>query len=676
MVQKTALLIRFEAESLDPIWSNTVTKVSGSEPRQTLEKLAWKICANDRLPIAIDEADRTQLEQAISDGILLENEQGLQFADESTMVSAAAQHVLREQGTQLQSSPIACFEALHEIWRDEIGKPGAVSGHVLAALHNAGRLDAFVWGRHAIEGGVNVFNVLHIVKGALAQFEYAHAEAINEFFAGHHEQVKNDLAGNVLYSELPAWLAQHPGLAHELKQLHEAKPQEHSATLYGCALHGLILHDFSNGFALTLSAVRASDSLLAGPGLHILGLVDYRGAGHGEAIEHVVLECKQILRTAGHPLQGTAVGTLARLVNLDEKTIVELLFEAARGETPEALYRLSEFLFREQKAVLNRDWFWPLLLQLAATKAEHSGILQNIDMILMSWVADPARESRALEFLNAWIARQPSQTLSKTGLEKHFPSTFHELARRPGLVNKALTGWLLEDDTRYPLIAQKAVSHLRAKRVTTLSLDSILIDKLKANEIRFLLRRILGYIIGDEPQIRLVFSLVHIPNAKERTFPWVAGVLRDQVGYDYPHQTIEFLNDRARAQDASDDIKALCNDIAAALQAQLDALDALPRLKEFRPPSSKMRRFVKERGKQMNKAINEASKHSIFRELASNVVLKAGPRTFQSINGGYTEPMELKEMSHSIALPRSEVCDPAGAARERVLHRMAKRDTP
>jgi hypothetical protein len=211
--------------------------------------------------------------------------------------------------------------------------------------------------------------------------------------------------------------------------------------------------------------------------------------------------------------------------------------------------------------------------------------------------------------------------------------------------------------------------------VTSLALDPTLIDELDQNGIRFLLRRILGYIIGDEVQIRLVFSLVRTRNGKERTFQWVGTVLRDQVGYDYPGQTIEFLKERQSAKDESDDVNSFCGDIAATLQAQLDALDALPRLKEFRPASSKVRRFAKERRKQMNKAFDEASKDSIWRRLASNVMLKAGRRTFQTINGRYTEPMELKGISHTMALPRSEIADPAGAARERFLYRAAKRDS-
>jgi hypothetical protein len=461
-----------------------------------------------------------------------------------------------------------------------------------------------------------------------------------------------------------------------LKLQHEAAPQERTASLYGCALHGLILSDFTLGFELVFAVAHKTSPVIGGPALHILGLVDYTDPAHRDALNRVIDHCAQIVRTPGHSQIGVAVGTLGRLIATDEKRVVELLGEAAKTESPEALYQISEVLWRGQKELSSKDWFWPLLLQLTAVRPDHGGILRNIDFILMGWIRTPERQSRALEFLDAWIGKQAGESLRNAGLEKHFSSTFHNLQTQPELLGKALTAWLLNDDPRYPLIAQKAVSQLRVDGVSTIGLHPELIDELKPNEIRFLLRRILGYVFGDEVQIRLVFALVHTRGAKERTFAWVKTVLQDQVGYDYPWQTIEFLEERQRAQDEPEEVRALCAEIASGIKAYVDALDALPRLKEFQASSTKVRRFAKERRKQMNKAFDEANKRSIWRQIASNVTLKAGRRTFQSINGNYTEPMELKSMSHAMALPRREISDPAGAARERLLYRSATRDTP
>jgi hypothetical protein len=619
---------------------------------------------------------RVELELALRDGVVVEDEKGLRFASERTMVQAAAQYIVQTEAPLFTSTPKACFERLDELCGKEIGKEDMVSGHVLVLLHNAGELDAYSWGRQAIEAGVGVFDVLNVLQGAVLYFENAHAQSIFEFFAGHYERVKNDGARGLLYPNLQAWFAQHPDVACEVKRLHVEQPEERSESLYGCSLHGLILHDFQAGFALLAAASKSPKPTMAGPAVQVLGLVDYSDPSRREALSEVIQVCTTIVRTPGHLLLGIAVRTLSRLVTLDEKLIVGLLDEVGKTAAPEALYALSEFLWREEKSVGGKDWFWPLVLHLTSATTQHKGILSNLDMMFMGWMRVPVKRERALEFMNDWISKQPSDAFKPGGLEVCFSSTVHRLAEQPVAFSRALTEWLLKDDIRYPLVAQKLVSRLRTEGAISLELNPAIIDELTQDEIRLLLRRILGYIIGDEVQIPLVFSLVRTRDAKERTFEFVASVLQDEVGYDYPYQTIEYLKERRSAENESEETKSLCGQIVTELQGRLEALDGLPHLKEFRPSSVKTHRFLKERQRQMNEAIDEASKDSIWRQFATNIPLKAGRRTFQTINGRYTAPMELKGMSHSIALPRSEITDPAGAARKRLLLRKATKGSP
>lgn len=353
-----------------------------------------------------------------------------------------------------------------------------------------------------------------------------------------------------------------------------------------------------------------------------------------------------------------------------------LLEEAAQLGAPHALYPLSVLLWTEDKALRDKPWFLPLLMRLTAARAEHGGILRNIDFVLMGWVRDPKLLPRAMDFINAWIANQPADAFKQVGIADAFSSTIHRIAEIPGALNQMLTSWLLNDDQRYPFLASKLISRLRTEGLTSIALDSAMLDSLNEPGIRFLLRRMMGYLSGDEILIRLVFSLAHTRDAKTRTFGFIRSAYRQHVGYDYPHQTIEYLTVRSGDDRETEDVRRLADEIAKMLQGQLDAADALPILKEFMPSSEKSKRFAKERRRQMNEAFEEASKGSIWTQLATNIPLKAGRRTFQTIQGRYTDPMELKSMSHSVALPRSEIFDPAGSARERLLMRRAKRDEP
>ncbi len=327
-----------------------------------LGALAWRICTDEkRAPVLVNKpGERSALQPALGDGRLLEDDRGVRFADEHAMVLAATEHFLRMEADRLLASPRPCFERLHDVFRREIGKQHRVSGCVLAELHNAGRLDGFAWGRQAIEAGVGVFDVLHVMEGAVPLFNAACAQEIYDFVAGHYERVKNGLAGGILYVKLPPWLAKLPDIALALQQMHEASPQERSASLYACALHGLILHRFDEGFALALEAARSPMPMVSGPALHMLGLVDYANPPYFEALKQVIELCAGIVRTPGHAQLEIATRTLGHLLPVAETRIAPLLEEAAKIGALEALYALSEALFRVQEALRDREWFWPL----------------------------------------------------------------------------------------------------------------------------------------------------------------------------------------------------------------------------------------------------------------------------------------------------------------------------
>jgi len=645
------------------------------DAHSALDALAWRICADEnRIPVLLENAEeRATLECHLATGALLEDERGVRFSDEGTLVAAATKHLLSTKGDHLLSSPTACFEQLDDVFALEIGKQHRVSACALAELHNTGRISGFVWARQAIEGGVGCFNVLHVMEGAVSLFNTCAAQDIYEFFTAHYDQVKNDLAGSIVYVKLSPWLGRFPEIAHTLKRIYEASPNEKGASLYACALHGLVLNCFDDGFDLALGAARSANPMVSGPALHMLGLVGYEKPPHPKALEQVIDFCAEIVRTAGHAQLEVATRTLGRLLPTAETRVSVLLEQAAQTEVPAVLYALSEALWRTQEELRDRAWFWPLYLRLAAAKAEHKGTLNNIDLVLMGWIRKPERQEKVLEFLNRWISRQPHEVIRDAPLEKLFDATLHHLSGQPQLLNRAITAWLLNDDRRYPMVAFRVISRLPEPTLKSLAVDVATIDNLQSNEIRFLVRRILGFIVGDEPQIRLLFSLVRTRDSKTRTLGFVKGALQDHIGQDFPQQTLNYLRER-QVDEVSSDVKILCSEVVSVLESRLAALDALPDLKELAPSFAKIHRFAKERAKQMGKAFDDASKESIFRQLTTHVVLKAGRRTFQSQDNRYTEPMELKGISHTIALPLSEIFDPTGAARNRYLFKLATKD--
>jgi hypothetical protein len=297
-------------------------------------------------------------------------------------------------------------------------------------------------------------------------------------------------------------------------------------------------------------------------------------------------------------------------------------------------------------------------------------------MVLMDWLPQDALQGAVVKFLAMWICSQDGKDIEAGALEAGFSHSVGGITDRRELLSETVTRWLVEDDRRFPLAAYTLVSHMRVHRKGPITLAQTVLDGLTNNELRFLIRRILSYLVGDEMLIPLVFSLVYTRDARDRTFGFVRQVLVSHVGYDYPTQTVEYLRTQHEVPGHGDDIRQLCSDVIGQIESRTAVLDKLPNIKELRSEFAKVRRFKKERSRQMNESYEAASKKSIWRQLATHIPLKAGRRTFQVIGNRYTDPTELKEYSHSVALPCSEITDPAGAARERLLFRKAKREDP
>ena len=644
-------------------------------PKKPLvDALAWQIWSAKAAAVRVaDPERRSGLDSALRTGILIEDESGIKFSDQSAMIEAAARHLVSSELTDLTDSPQRCFERLSAVQVEETGT-GSVSGHVLALLHNSGQIDAFSWGQQALDAGSNYFAVLEIFEGAIPHFSSASPKSIISF-ASHHELVKNNFGGGKLFRNLDQWFSVRPEIAKGIKELHLKDKQGNSANIYRSALQGLVLNDFSSGFNLLIEATKSEEPLVSSPAIHALGLIDFGDASRSFALAEAVEVCRDVIAHRSDASLAAAVGTLCSLLVFDERIAV-LLIQAARTGVPEALYRLSEFLLRNAKTYHGREWFGSLLRSLTVANLQHKGILSNVDMLLMDCIDEDSRTAEVVEFLSGWICNQNLQDLHAGAVEGAFPNTVSKIRQKSNLLSLILTTWLLKDDLRFPLAVNKLLPYLQARFPGTLHLDRVTVDGLSSNELRFLVRRLLGFLTGDEILIPLVFSLVYTRDASRRTLGLMANVFVNQIGYDYPSRTIEYLIAQQNLPDNGKEVKELCRQIISNLESHLGSLRDLPNLKELRPQFFKVRRFQKERHRQMNEAFEDASKDSFWRKIATHIPLKAGRRTFQMIRNRYTDPIELKAVSHSATIPTSAITDPVGEGRQRALFRRANRLDP
>jgi hypothetical protein len=136
--------------------------------------------------------------------------------------------------------------------------------------------------------------------------------------------------------------------------------------------------------------------------------------------------------------------------------------------------------------------------------------------------------------------------------------------------------------------------------------------------------------------------------------------LVDEIGYDYPYSTIETLK-VAEASEQRQEYKTFYSNAIEAIGNQLKPLDALPHLVELSPLPNLQRQFAKARSKQMERVMQGERKKSIIRQILTEVPIKAGVGYFSFHDGTYSEPANLKSISHSVTLPRRNTLDTVGA---------------
>lgn len=167
-------------------------------------------------------------------------------------------------------------------------------------------------------------------------------------------------------------------------------------------------------------------------------------------------------------------------------------------------------------------------------------------------------------------------------------------------------------------------------------------------------------------------SFLKTKDAPNRVFGLVRALCVDELGKDYPSSTINTLESACTAA-TEEEWKKFYTSTVEEIKSRMDALDALPRLVELRPPPEIQRQFAKARAKQMSEAVEEAQKGSIVRQIATEIPIKAGIGWFSFRDGGYTDATHMKSFSHSVSIPLRETFDTVGYEISHLMLRNVKR---
>ena len=561
------------------------------------------------------------------------------------------------------------FDVAATLWRDEIGHADKASGHLLALV--SGQFNIFDAASQLIESNQKpVFEVLHLLEAALPHLLIFSVDDILCIVRAQHEQTRGDMAAGLLFNAIEKALIAHPSTAWALHERVKSDLEEATANLYCVALMALSNTERPDD-AVNVALADAQSETHTLPKLalwtiaRMLSSYELNKAVQDQCVRTLLNKCEH----AQIEVQQAAISGLARAATKHAHLRRELLTFATLANQY-ALAVVADHLYMNFETAKSDTCFADLVSALSNLSVETVGGIENFDWVLSELIGLAEHRELAYTCLKAWIVRNAGSRFKDRHSIELFDQTVFALAQMPEFLSEFITRWLVAGERELGSACGGLISMLWVSGFKSPTFAKSLLDTLETGDLKYLARRMLGYVISEEPLLSLTFSLLNTRDAPNRTFGLVKSILCKEVGRDYVKATLDAINENLEVQVEA---KSMLAEAHAELSQYVDLLDALPRIQELRPSVRLQRTIQLRRSRKMRESMDAAEEKSIFRQLAKQVPLKAGIGWFAVKDGVIGETSFLQSISHQVSLPRRSTSDPVGYAIAGLGYRIAKR---
>lgn len=636
----------------------------------SVAELALRLHATDQPVLRLElEAGTVVTDDRPAEGYALAGD-AIVFESLAERNRHVAEFVYAELRERLTDAPSLLYERGHDLWRCEIGHADQASGRLMAIA--ARHLDILALGSQRIRQGINVFDVLHLIEAALPFLDGLNLVSLIDLCEAKYERTKNDVAGGAIHGAIESWLAGRPAQARDLHGRVLGTLTEASVGLLSNAVVALARSDYSDAFQLARADAEDTSALRARVGTWTLGRLLLEETAPADLRADVAALVSMLVETTAEDLRTQAIRAATGAMH-NSDAFDALLKRLANDGDQVVLAGVATALFLKTGEMLARGDLPEWLGFMTGLTPKFKGAIDNLDHAMSILLTQPANAPVVVSTLTQWAARQGERAAIDKAVAESFHVTVDKLSRMEPEWSALVTEWLLSDQQQHAACLAGMLTSLPHRTPLALRLDKQRLDALEPGGLLFLARRMLGY-VHDRAQITsMALSMLESRAAKDRIFPVLRALLVDEIGYDYPGSTVEACKAAASTCAAADAVEFLTS-VVDTLEQMGRAVDELPRLNELRPSMSLRRQFALARARQMNDSVEEAQKNSIWRQIATEIPIKAGRGTFSYQNASYGPSMKMSSFSHSIEMPRREVFDPVGNAIRLLQYRLARKD--
>lgn len=496
---------------------------------------------------------------------------------------------------------------------------------------------------------------------ALPELEVEPRE-LAETFEAVYEATTNDGTAGFVHNAVERSATRSRAKGDALYEAFASRPDSPLVAFVPAILVGLASADLDEAHrrALDLSVAAAPASRRAG--ITALGLFDYSGDDQGRLLEATWERLERGRAEPDPEVNHALVQAYGKL--LDQKPeATEALVDLSARPDPAVQGPLFWVLFQKSDEAYGEPWFREALLNLAVVPTSHRGALENLDHSLYR----VAREDPdlAVEFVEALVVGRDYGGDDEGGeLPEMLPGAFAELVQHnPGALEEAITRWFASSERRLHRTARDVVHDtydVSGRREPWLRLSKPVLDGLEEQTIVYALQRIMGHVMGSRAPAALLLSATRREPCSREFLAFVAGALGGYVLRNYPHEAGDYLRQRLEAGDTTEAEGEVARAAVDRSDAYLAALNDLPLMKEFQPPSQHLYLLRLAEHRQQTVMMDRAKQSSVLLNIMPELPLKYGRSHFMERDGGFTEPSELVPFSISAEKPRAEILDPVG----------------
>jgi hypothetical protein len=568
------------------------------------------------------------------------------------------------------SDPSLFFSELTDFRRDSQEDGQKLRPEILVSLHEEHNIDICDLAVQAVQKGTSAFDVMDIIDGNLFDLTNS-AENLITYWEVLYEKAKNDLAAGLQFDPFKNISDRHTVLLKEVISKLKSIQKEFVPGYLSMLIKNVpFLSPFEKyAEARTLCNDEKVEQCMAG--IQLMTMLITTDMISDDEKKDGISVLYDLINKDNEKLESILVWAVCQIYQKQPTEDALHIIHGLRIKgKPESIYNISQFLSSNEKLLPSDEHLQSLFLTLTDTKCELKGIIRNLDYILMNLLKSDF--DLCYSFFCGWIEK----------------SDYRRCSERICDIWEAFCNQIFSDDVRLQIILlrffnsdnpvyHKAVSDIVedcfSHNKKELSFSVAELAACTIDDIKYILRKILGYVIFSEQVCSLCFSLAEIFADNKNILDMIYHLFADDLCREYPLYVKEYFERKKQSPTKKENLVIFIKDILQRTNQYIRFREQLKPLKELKVSYSMRIELARKRQQQQNEIEKKSENRSLLFNLLTNVSIKYGTGSTMYFNNKYGELSHMHEISVEFTQPCSEVFSSVDAAMIRYDYQRAKR---